>query len=169
MAPLADSGLLDVNGTLLAEIIAFLVMLALLSRYAFPPIERAATQRQEQIEAGLRAAAEAEKRLAAVREDVESELEKARAQARDVLGRAHAEATADAEEVRNTARREASSILDKARADIDLERDRALQELRAQIGALVVEASGRVLGSAIDAKTHRRLIDEALSEVGAKN
>jgi F-type H+-transporting ATPase subunit b len=166
--PLADSGLLDLNATLLAELIAFIIMIAILARYAYPPIMRAAEGRQRQIEEGLRAAQEAEKRLAQVQQDVEQTLADARAQAREVIARAQQEASAEAEEARQRARRDAEAQLERARADIGAERDRALQELRAQVAALVVAAAGKVLKQAIDERAHRRLIEESLSEVATR-
>ena len=170
LTPLADtSGLLDVNGTLVAELIAFVIMVGILAKYAYPPIMRAAEARQKQIEDGLRAAAEAEQRLRAVQTEVEQTMAEARTQAREVISRAHHEATAEAEEVRQRGRREAEAQVAKARGDIEAERDRAVQEVRAQLGALIVEAAGRVLGEAIDEKTHRKLIDESVAEVTSRD
>jgi len=163
--PLADAGLLDLNGTLVAELLAFLLMLYVLAKYAYPPIIRAAEARQKQIEDGLRAAAEAEQRLRAVQTEVEQTMAEARTQAREVITRSHQEATAEAEEVRQRGRRDAETQVAKARSDIEAERDRAVQEVRAQLGALIVEAAGRVLGEAIDETTHRKLIDESVTEV----
>lgn len=163
----ADAGLLDLNGTLVAELIAFLIMLWVLAKYAYPPIIRAAEKRQNQIEEGLKAAAEAEQRLRAVQADVEQTLNEARSQAREVIGRAHQEATAEADDIRNRGRREAEAQVTRAREEITAERDRAVQEVRSQLGELVVEASSRVLGQVIDARAHQRLIDESISEVTA--
>jgi F-type H+-transporting ATPase subunit b len=168
-APLADSGLLDINATLFAEILAFLIMLGILAKYAYPPIIRLAEERQRKIEEGVRAAEEAEKLRARVEEEVQKILAEHREQAREILTRAHREATADADAMRVSARQESAAILDKARADIEAERDRAIQELRTQVSALVVEAAGKVLGQAIDAKAHQRLIEESIASVGSRN
>jgi F-type H+-transporting ATPase subunit b len=163
--PAADAGLLDLNGTLFAELLAFLVMLYILARYAYPPIIRAAESRQKVIEDGLRAAEEAEKRLRAVQVEVEATLAEARNQGREVIARAHQEAAAEAEEVRLRGRRDAEAQVVRAREEITAERDRALLEVRGQISELVVDAASRVLGQVIDARSHQRLIDEALAEV----
>ena len=165
--PVADAGLLDLNGTLIAELFAFLIMLGILAKYAYPPILRAAEKRQSQIEEGLKAAAEAEARLRAVQTEVENTLAEARTQAREVIQRGHQEAVAEAEEVRTRGRRDAEAQVVRAREEIATERDRALQEVRAQLSALVVEAAGKVIGEVIDAKAHKRLIDESLAEVGS--
>lgn len=166
LTPLADtSGLLDLNGTLFAELLAFLIMLGILAKYAYPPIMRAAEARQKQIEEGVRAAQESERRLKEVQKDVEQTLAEARAQARETLNRAHQEAAAEAEELRDRGRKDAEAQVEKARGDIQAEKDRAIQELRAQVSALVVDAAGKVLGAAIDEKSHARLIEESLRQV----
>ena len=165
--PLAsgESGLLDLNGTFFAELIAFLIMVAILARWAYPRIMTVAQARQDQIEAGLRASQEAERRLKDVQKDVEKTMAEARAQARETINRAHQEAAAEAEELRERGRRDAEAQVEKARGDIGAEKDRAIQELRAEVSALVVDAAGKVLGAAIDQKAHARLIEESLREV----
>jgi len=161
-ALLADAGLLTINGTLIAEIITFLVMVGILARWVYPPVMRLAEQREKAIESGLRQAQEAERRLAEVRGEVEQLLEEARVQAREIIARAHRDAIAEAEEVRAKARRDAEAFLARAQDDIRSERDRALRELRSQVGALVVAAAARLLGEAIDAQAHKRLIESSL-------
>ena len=162
----ADAGLLDVNGTLIAEVVAFILMVVILARYAYPRIMQVAEEREKKIEAGVRAAEEAEKRLAEVQEQVAHILDEARDQAREIIARAHREAVIEAEEVRIKARADAEALLERATAEIGAERDRAIQELRAQVSALVVEATTIVIRETLDAKAHERLIDEALSKVG---
>ena len=160
----AHAGLLDVNGTLIAEVIAFILMVLILGKWVYPRIVLIAEEREQKIADGVRAAAEAEARLAAVQQDVAKTLDEARGQAREVIARAHREATVEAEDVRTRARSDAEALLQRAQTEIGAERDRAIQELRAQVGELVVEATSRVLGETIDAKAHQRLIDESLSK-----
>jgi len=162
----ADAGLLDVNGTLIAEIIAFILLVLILARWVYPPINRIATEREQKVAAGVRAAEEAERRLAAVQEQVAQVLDEARNQAREIIARSHREATVEAEEVRNRARRDAEALIERAQAEIGAERDRAIQDLRSQVGTLVVEAASRIIGETIDVGSHRRLIEESLSKVG---
>jgi F-type H+-transporting ATPase subunit b len=160
------AGLLTPNGTFFAELIAFILMILILGRWVYPRIIKAATEREGKIEAGLRAAQEAEERLSKVQAQVEQTLEEARSQARDILGRSHGEATAEATEVLAKARTDAEALIERARNEIGGERDRAIQDLRSEVSSLVVAATQRLLGETIDAKAHERLIDEALTKVG---
>jgi F-type H+-transporting ATPase subunit b len=163
---LADAGLLTPNGTFFAELIAFILMILILGKYAYPRIIAAATEREGKIEAGLRAAQEAEDRLSKVQGQVEQTLEEARTQARDIITRSHGEATGDAAEVIAKARSDAEALIERARTEIGGERDRAIQDLRSEVSSLVVAATQVLLGETIDAKAHKRLIDDALTKVG---
>jgi F-type H+-transporting ATPase subunit b len=160
-----NAGLLSVNATLIAEAVAFLLMVGVLWRWVYPIVIRMAEQRERAIEAGLQQAQEAEKRLADVRVEVEKLLDQARVQAREISDRAHREAAAEADELRSKARREAKILSDQARVDIISERDRALRELRTQVGALVVAAAARVLGDAMDAEAQHKLIEHSLQSL----
>jgi len=164
-ATTTQAGLLSVNGTLIAEAIVFLLMVAILWRWVYPPVMRVAEGREQAIEAGLQQAQEAEKRLADVRVEVEKLLDEARVQAREIADRAHREAAAEADELRSKARREAKILSDQARVDIIAEQDRALRELRTQVGALEVAAAARVLGDALDAQSQLKLIEHSLQSL----
>jgi F-type H+-transporting ATPase subunit b len=166
MHMVADAGLLDVNGTLIAEVIAFIVMVLILARWVYPRIVRVATEREDRIEAGLRAAQEAEQRLQQVQDEVRRTLDEAKGQARDVLSRAHSDASVEAEDVLRRAREQADGLIERARTEIGAERDRAIQDLRAEVSALVIDATAKLVGETLDAKKHERLIDESLNRMG---
>jgi F-type H+-transporting ATPase subunit b len=168
-APLASAGLLEANGTLIAEIIAFIVMVLILARWVYPFIIRVAEERERKIEEGIRASEEAQRQLASVQEQVAKTLNEAREQARDVVSRSHHDAVVEAEDVRKQARADAEALVLRAQTEIGAERDRAIQELRSEVSSLVVEAASRVIGESLDERAHRRLIDEALEKVADRS
>jgi len=160
-----DAGLLDVNGTLIVEVVAFILLVLILARWVYPPIMRVATEREGKIAAGVRAAEESQKRLEEVQQQVQQVLNEARGQAREIVARAHTDATVEAEEVQARGRAQAEALVERARADITAERDRAIQDLRAVESDLVVQATARLLGQVLDRKAHDQLIEEALAKV----
>jgi F-type H+-transporting ATPase subunit b len=168
-AMLADASLLEINVTFVVEVIAFVAMLLILQRWVYPKVIAAAEARQNQIAQALEEAERNRREAAAALEAVAREIADARAQARDLLDRAHKAAVLETEEIVRKARQDAEALLQRARAEIAAERDRAIQEIRAQVGTLVVSAAGKVLGQAIDVRTHSRLIEESLAQVDAGN
>ncbi len=166
-AMVADASLLEINATFVVEVIAFVAMLLFLRRWVYPRVMAAAEARQNQIARNLSEAERARQDAAAALEDVSRQIEDARAQAREIIDRAHKAAVLETEELVKKGRRDAEAQLQRARSEITAERDKAIQEIRAQVGTLVVSAASRVLGEAIDTRTHSRLIDESLAQVNS--
>jgi F-type H+-transporting ATPase subunit b len=160
------AGLLDINGTLIAELIAFLLMLGVLARWVYPPIIRAAEARQlqikQQLEQADKARQEAEQRLA----EAEAEIQKAREQAGQIIDRANRAAERIQQEAQEKAREEARRIVDAASRDIDAERQRAIHAIRLQMADLVGAAVGKIVADSLDGERHRKLIEAAIEEVG---
>ena len=168
-AMLADASLLEINVTFVVEVIAFVAMLLILQRWVYPRVIAAAEARQNQIAQALDEAERNRREAAAALEGVAKEIAEARAQARDILDRAHKAAVLETEEIVRKARQDSEALLQRARAEIAAERDQAIQEIRAQVGTLVVSAASKVLGQAIDLSAHSRLIEESLAQVDAGN
>lgn len=152
-------------------VVAFLIGLAVVvyavyrlgSLMPFSVAEMSA--RRVSVEQALENAAKAETRLAEVRTEIDAEIARAREQAGEIVDRARREAVAISEETAARARGDAAAFIERARSDVNVERERALAELRRELGDLVVQGAGAVLGEAMDDATHQRLIEESLASV----
>jgi F-type H+-transporting ATPase subunit b len=160
------SQLLDINGTLIADLIAFLLLLGILARWVYPPIVKRAEERQrliaEQLEAAEKARHEAEERL----RRAEASLDDARKQAQETLQGANRSAEQLRVELREKAEEGAKRLIERAQESIEAERKRALDSVRKSVAELVVEATEKVIGEALDERGHKKLIDEAIKVVG---
>jgi len=164
---LTSAGLLDLSLSFLVEIVAFIVMVLILARWVYPRVMAAAEARQlavaEQLSAAEKAREEAERRL----RDAEAQLREARSQASGIIEGANKTAEQLSADARRRAEEEGKRIADNARKEIVAERDRALDSVRAEVADLVVAATEKVVGEALDGDRHRRLIDRAIEEVGS--
>lgn len=160
------AGLLEINGTLIADLIAFLILVAVLARWVYPPIVKRAEERQrqiaEQVEGAEKARREAEDRL----QQAQASLEDARKQAQEMLQGARRSADELRRELRDKAEEDAKRLTQQAQASIEAERQRALDSVRKSVAELVVDATEKVIGEALDERAHKRLIDEAVKAVG---
>lgn len=160
-----DASIITVNGTFLLELVAFIVMVAVMARFMYPAIARVATERQklisDQLEQAERQRDEAIKKLA----EAEVKLTAARAQAEEVIAGASRSGEQIRSELRGKGEEEAARLLEKARKDIEASRQTALDSVREQVADMVVLATQRVIQETIDKDKHRRLIDEAIDEV----
>ena len=163
---LAEAGLLDLSLSFVAEVIVFVLMIAVLARWVYPRIIAAAEERQRQVAGELEAAEvarqEAEQRL----EQAEKRLEEARGSAQEIIAGANKSAEQLRQELRDRAEEEAKRTTERARQEIEAERQKAVDAVRREVATLVVDATEKVVGETLDEARHRRLIDEAIEEVG---
>jgi F-type H+-transporting ATPase subunit b len=152
------------NLTLLFQDLAFLVLMVLLARYLYRPIQNALQTRTERIRAGLKAAEEAKREREAAQRDYEARLQDARQEGQKLLAQVTQAAERLRAELEGKAKEQAEQIIKRARAEIQNERERAVQELRAQVADLAVQVAARVIGENLDARKHQQLIEKTIEE-----
>src|ERR1700687_1506731 len=165
----AAAGVIEINGTVIVELITFLVMLAILGRYVYREIVKWAEARQraiaEQLKEAEEARAAAEERL----KEAEAKLNDARKTAQAVLDAAKESGEQLRLELRQKAEEESKRTIEAARKEIEAERDQAVRAVRSEVAALVVAATEEVTREALDDAKHRQLIDRAIAEVASGN
>ncbi len=161
------ANVLTINATFFIELAAFLLMLAVLWRYAYPAIEKAAESRQRAIAEALENAEKARKEAQEQLEQAAAKLDDARKQAQEVIGGASRAAEQIREELKERGEAEAKRLVEAARRDIEAARRAALESVRSEVGDMVIEATRKVVGEALDVRAHKKLIDEAIREVAA--
>ena len=159
-----DAGLLTLNGTLIAQLLIFLVMLGVLYRFAWGPLLKILNERRERIQQGVEATERAKQELEAAEKERQAKLEEARREAQAMLDRIAKQAEDLRKELEAKAREQAEALIARARAEIQQEREKAVQELRSQVADLAVMAAGRIIGESLDAKKHRELIERTIEE-----
>lgn len=163
------SNFLIPNGTLIVEVVAFLIVLGVVARYVLPPLNKALEERQAEIRRSLEAAEAAKAEADATRQQRQQILDEARQQARELVAQANATAERLRQEAVERAQAEHDRIVAAAQADIALARQRAIDEVSAQVGALVLAVARQVIGREVDQAAHQALIDEAVAALAASS
>ena len=166
--PIASNFLVP-NGTFIVVLLAFILVLTVVGKYVLPPLNKALTERQEQIRGELEAADKAKADAEEADAERRSVLEQARSQARDIVSQA--QTTADQIVVDATAEGQAvhDRIVSSAEAEVVIARQAAVEEVTARVGEIVLAAAERVVGREIKASDHQDLIDEAIAAVRAES
>jgi len=159
-----DAGLLTLNGTLIAQLLIFLVMLGVLYRFAWGPLLKILNERRERIQQGVEATERAKRELEEAERERQAKLEEARREAQAILDRIAKQGEDLRKELETKAREQADALIARARAEIGQEREKAVQDLRSQVADLAVMAAGRIIGESLDAKKHRELIERTIEE-----
>jgi F-type H+-transporting ATPase subunit b len=152
---------------LIAQIVSFSIVCAVLYAFAYQPILRMLAARREQIAQGLADAEKIKRELARIEVERREVLATAAAEGRQLVEDARiAAARVHAEETRR-ASAAAEQILVKARVAAEREHARMLADLKRQIGRLVIQTSAAVTGKILTAEDHRRLAAETVEQLPA--
>ena len=152
-------------GLMLWTLIAFGITYYLLSKLAFPKIADALDKRRKAIDESIDAAARTKAEADQLLEEYRARLKEAREQADDIVTRSRRAADALAEQSKVDAKRTREELMESTRRDIENETRRALDQIRKEVADLTVIATEKVTRKSLDDDDHRRLIEDALSEV----
>jgi F-type H+-transporting ATPase subunit b len=164
-----EAGVIAINGTVIVELVTFLVMLAILARFVYPAIVKLAEARQRQIAEQLKEAEEARAAAEQRLKEAEEKLNDARKTAQRVMEAAAKSAEQLRQEMRQKSEEESKRTIEAARKEIEAERDQAVRSVRNEVASLVVAATEKVIGETLDDDKHRQLIDKAIREVASGN
>lgn len=150
-------------GFFLFQVFNFLIVLVLLSAWAYRPILNALENRKNKIAQSLEDARIAAEARANAEAEARGILAKAQQEAAERVREATVRAESATEDVRHAAEAEAARIREQAVIDATVERDRILGDLRGQIAALSIAATQKLIGETLDERRQRTLIDEFFS------
>jgi F-type H+-transporting ATPase subunit b len=152
-------------GLFIWTIVTFLVLLALLAKFAWRPLLEALESRQQAIRKSLDDAQEAKQELERLHRESAQIIRQARVDAESIIAQTRADAGRLREEMRQKAKAEAEGIVRTAERQIQLETTRALQQIRREAVDLSVMIASKLLQRNVTKEDNERLIEEALKEI----
>ena len=164
--PLASNPLIQVTpGLMIWTIVCFLIRLFVLKRYAFAPIQQAIDERRERIRQSLEEADRARDEAHELLEQHRQLIGQAKAEAEEILTEARRVGDATERRMRDETEAERQRRLEDTKKQIEAETRRALDLIRTEVADLSLIAASKVTGKSLDSDDHRRLIEEAVSEL----
>ena len=152
-------------GLFIWTIITFLVLLALLAKFAWRPLLQALESRQASIRQSLDDAQKAKQELERLHAESAEIIRQSRVEADSIISRSRGDAERLREEMRQKARAEADAIVKNAERQIQLETGRALQQIRREAVDLSVMIASKLIQRNLTKEDNERLIEEALKQV----
>ena len=156
---------MNINLTLIGQTISFFVFVWFCMKYVWPLLLGVMEEREKKIADGLAAADMAEKDLELAKHKATQQLREAKEQAALLIEQANKRAGQIVEEAKEQARTEGDRLKIAAQADIKQEANRAKEELRGKVAALVFAGTEKVLEASIDKKAHNTLVDKLAAEL----
>lgn len=148
--------------------LAFFILFAVLSKVAFPAINKVLQQRSDKIRSSLESAERAKIEADGTLDQYRAQLADARAEASRIIEEAKRTAEAVRREIEARAQVEAQQIVERARAEVGTERDRALQELRGTVGDLSIRLATKVVERELaNPDAQRAFVGKMIDELAA--
>jgi F-type H+-transporting ATPase subunit b len=156
---------MNLNATIIGQMIAFAVFVAFCMKYVWPPIMAALEERTKKIADGLAAAERGRHEQELAEKRAQQVIHEAKDQANEIISQAQRRGNEIVDESKDTARVEGERILTSAKAEIEQEANKAKDELRTQVGSIALAGAEKILGREIDKKSHTALLEELVSRI----
>ncbi len=156
-------------GLFVWTILTFLLLFTLLAKFAWKPLLKALSEREEKIRSSLEQAEEAQHKLEQLNEEGEKIIGKARSEAQSIVADGKAAAEKIRDEIESTAKEKAASIVSQAEKQIATEKDQAISEIRGEVAALSIQIAEKLIRKNLSKEDNMALINESLDRAGKVN
>lgn len=156
---------MNINVTLIAQIIAFVTLLWFVNRVLWNPMNDLLLARQKRIADGLAAADKGKHDLELAEQRAKEHLVEAKSQAAEIMVQAEKRGNEIVEEAKEKARTEGDRLITGAKAEIEQEANRAKEQLRGKVATIAAAGAGRILGREVDEKTHADLLKDLVGQI----
>lgn len=156
---------MNINVSLIGEIVVFAIFIWLTMKFIWPPVIKAMEARANKIAEGLAAGERGKQDLANAQAKSSEILHAARDKGAEVVEVANQQAARILEDARKESQAERQRQVEAARAEIQQELNRAKDALRAEVANIAVAAAGKIVEREIDPKAHKALLDELAQQI----
>lgn len=164
--PGAKADLLAMNyGLMFWTLVIFVILLVVLSKFAFGPITAAVEAREKALQDAIDAARRDREEAARLLAEHRANLDASRAEGQKLIADARAAAERVRTELVEQAHAEQARMLERARADIAAEQAKAIAALRREAVDLAILGAGKVIGQNLDRAANRQLVESFLASV----
>ncbi|MBR5588792.1 MAG: F0F1 ATP synthase subunit B [Phascolarctobacterium sp.] len=160
--------MVNLNATLIAQILNFLFLVFVLAKFAYKPLLNIMEERKNKIAADLEAADAAKAEAEAVKSEYAAKLADARQEAQAIVEAARKSAQAAHDKIMAETKAEQDQVVAAAKEAIELEKQKALADVRAQVISLSMMAASKIveqkLGSEEDKKMAGEIVDSIINK-----
>ena len=160
--------MVNLNATLIAQILNFLFLVFVLAKFAYKPLLNIMEERKNKIAADLEAADAAKDEAEAVKSEYAAKLADARQEAQAIVEAARKSAQAAHDKIMAETKAEQDQVVAAAKEAIELEKQKALADVRAQVISLSMMAASKIveqkLGSEEDKKMAGEIVDSIINK-----
>lgn len=156
---------MDINATLLGQLITFAILVWFTMKYVWPPITKAMHDREKKIADGLEAAERSHRELEMAEHKALTIIRQAKQQANQIIEQANLHSAQLVEEAKSNAKVEGQRIVELAQGDIQREITQAKDMLKSQLVTLAISGAEKIIQRNLDGQVHNDLLNELAAEI----
>jgi F-type H+-transporting ATPase subunit b len=163
----ATGGMINLNFTMVMQVINFGVLMYLLTKLLYKPVLDLLDKRAEKVKEDLDNAAAKDAEAQKVLDQYRDQLDEIRGEVHNMLAEARKDADSEKHKIINAAQAEARSIMDKAKADIESQVEKAHDTIKKTIAEVSIDIAEKVIEKSLSEKDNKEIVDQYLSRVEA--
>ena len=152
--------------TILGSIINVLILFFVLKHFLFDKVNAVLDSRKTEVAKTYEDADAALSNAKQLESEYTEKLSSAKEESAEIVKNATKKAQSRSDEIIAEARDEARGIVDKANADVEKEKKRVVNQIKDEISDMALSIASRVVSKEIDGKTHEKLIESFIDEIG---
>lgn len=156
--------------SLVLALVAFLILYWLLNKYAFGPLFSVMEKRRELVVQQVEEAKQTREQASVYVEEQKQALQQARKEAYDIIEQSKQTSSKQAAQIIDLAKEESLRLKDEAVRDIENEKNKAVEQLRTEVGVVSVKIASKLLEKEVkEDHVQEELVDQYLKEVGGRS
>ena len=156
------------GGDIVFQLVMFIILLALLKKFAWAPLMGIMQQREDHIANEINAAEKSRAEANKLIEETRAELKQARQEAQTMIENAKKIGEDQKEQIISAARTEAERLKESAKMEIEQQKEQAMSALREQVASLSVLIASKVIEKELTPADQEKLINDYIQEAGEK-
>lgn len=152
--------------TIIGSILNVLILFFVMKHFLFDKVNAVLEARKTEVAKTYEDADSALTNAKQLENEYTEKLSAAKEESAEIVRNATKKAQTRSDEIIAEARDEAKGIVDKANADVEKEKKRAVNQIKDEISDMAISIASRVVSKEIDGKTHEKLIESFIDEIG---
>jgi F-type H+-transporting ATPase subunit b len=154
------------TGLMVWTLVIFVILMFVLSRYAFGPITAAVEAREKALEDAIEGAKRDREAAAKLLQEHQAAIDAARGEAQKIIAEGRAVGEKMRGDLLETTRKEQQDMLERARREIESEKDKAIVQLRREAVDLALAGASKVIEQNLESQKNRQLVESYLASIG---
>ncbi|MDD8019264.1 MAG: F0F1 ATP synthase subunit B [Bacteroidota bacterium] len=158
--------MLDINpGLIIWTIITFVLLVAVLGKFAWKPLLQALQSREQEIANALKQAEEARKDAERMIHENQLAMQKANADTARLIAESREVAEQLKKDIIAKANESAKKMMEQAKEEISREKDSAMAQLRNEVADLSIAVAEKILDESLDASKQKKMVDKVIQQM----